>query len=234
MTWQKERKTNAGVDFSFLKGLISGTVDLFENYRYDILRNRQTVPLYFGVSTVPPVNIGKVSNRGFEVELAHKWHIGQLAYNVKATFSYAKNKIVEIDEPPAKYPWLRQTGTSIGTTRMYVWDGFYLDQKDIDTSANPSGTIRPGYLKYRDLNGDKIINDDDRGFMGLPNVPNTNYGLNLGINYKGLLSVRFCKVPPAIISMLAGDWPHPSKLTCNPCIKNAGRLTKAILQPFLF
>jgi TonB-linked SusC/RagA family outer membrane protein len=185
VSWQKERKTNVALDFSLWNGLFSGSVDVFDNFRYDILRARNTVPIYFGIATVPPVNLGKVKNRGYEVELTHRHKIGKLGYSLRGTLSFAKNTIVEIDEPPAKYPWLKQTGTSIGTTRMWMWDGFYQNQADIDTSAKPSGVIRPGFLKYRDLNGDKIINDDDRMFYGEPNIPNTNYGINLTLNYKG-------------------------------------------------
>lgn len=186
VTWQKERKVNIGLDWSIFDGLFSGTVDVFDNFRYDILRARNTVPLYFGVTSVPPVNLGKVSNKGFEIELIHKWHIGKVNYNLRGNLSFAKNKIVEMDEPPAKYPWIQQTGHSIGTTRMWICDGYYQSQQDVDTSAKPSGTIRPGYLKYRDLNGDKIINDDDRAYLGRPNIPTTNYGINIGFEYKGL------------------------------------------------
>lgn len=187
VTWQKERKMNVGADFSFFDKHFSGSVDVFDNYRFDILRARQTVPLLFGINTsnIPPVNLGKVSNKGFEIELNYRGRIRQMEINIRGTYSYAKNKILEIDEPPAKYPWMQQTGTSIGTSRMFIWDGFYQDSADIANSAKPSGVIKPGYLKYRDLNGDKLIDDFDKAYMGNPNIPNTNIGLNLGFNYKG-------------------------------------------------
>lgn len=187
VTWQTERKADVGLDFSMFNGKISGSIDYFDNYRYDILTKRQTIPVYFGVerSNLPPVNIGKVSNKGYEVEIAYRDQFGQVGINVKGNFSFAKNKILFIDEPPPKYPWEKQTGRPIGMTRQWTWLGFYQDQKDIDTSAAPAGIVKPGYLKYKDLNGDGMIDNDDKAYMGNPNLPNTNIGLTLGFSYKG-------------------------------------------------
>ena len=189
VTWQTERKADLGIDFSLFKGSLSGGVDYFDNYRYDILTTRQTVPLFFGVraADLPPVNIGKVGNRGVEVELHYRTNIGAVGIDIKGTYSYAKNRILFQDEPPVKYPWQKGTGLSIGMQKQYIWTGtFYMDQKDIDTSASPAGTIKPGYLKYKDLNGDGIVDLDDMAYTGYPNLPNTNIGLTLGLHYKGL------------------------------------------------
>jgi TonB-linked SusC/RagA family outer membrane protein len=188
VTWQTERKADVGVDFSLFKGKISGTIDYFNDYRYNILTKRSTIPSYFGVQqgNLPPVNIGKVSNTGFEVELAYPGSIGKVGLNVRGNFSFAKNKILFIDEAPPKYPWEKQTGQSIGMIRQWTWLGFYENQKDIDTSATPAGAVKPGYLKYKDINGDGIVDNDDKAYKGYPNLPNTNIGLTLGVSYGGL------------------------------------------------
>lgn len=188
VTWETERKADVGLDFSMFGGKLSGTVDYFDDYRYNILTTRSTIPMYFGVPTgnLPPVNIGKVSNKGFEVELDYRENFGKVGIDVKGNVSFAKNKILFEDEPPAKYPWQRATGRPIGTEKQYVWTGaFYQNQKDIDTSAKPAGTIKPGWLKYKDLNGDGMINTDDMAYTGNPNLPNTNIGLTLGVSYRG-------------------------------------------------
>jgi TonB-linked SusC/RagA family outer membrane protein len=189
ITWQTERKADIGLDFSLLKGKITGSVDYFDNFRYDILTRRLTVPNYFGVqgSNLPPVNIGKVGNKGYEIELGYRGNISpQVTITVKGNVSFAKNKIIYMDEVEPRYPWQRQTGQSIGMIRQYTWLGFYQNQQDIDTSATPPGNVQPGYLKYQDLNGDGIINTDDMSYQGNPNLPNTNLGLTLGGSYKGL------------------------------------------------
>ncbi|GAA4305499.1 TonB-dependent receptor [Compostibacter hankyongensis] len=191
VTWETERKADIGLDFSLFEGKLSGSFDYFDNYRYDILTKRNTVPMYFGVTqaNLPFVNIGKVANKGYEVDISYRDRIGKVGIDVSGNFSYAKNKILYQDEPPARYPWQKGTGRPIGTALQYVWTGtFYQDQKDIDTSAMPTGSadaIKPGWLKYKDLNGDGIVNVYDMAYVGNPNLPNTNIGLTLGVSYHG-------------------------------------------------
>lgn len=191
VSWATERKANLGLDFSLFNGKFSGSVDYFDNYRYDILYDRRTIPATYGVPTgiLPPVNLGRVANKGYEFELSHKSKIGQLGYNLKANFSYAKNKIVFVDEPavdPSK-PWLSSTGRPVGTTKQYIWTGQFYNKDDINNAevAKPAGSVKEGWLKYQDLDGNGIINQDDMAYTGNPNVPNTVIGLTIGFDYKG-------------------------------------------------
>jgi TonB-linked SusC/RagA family outer membrane protein len=191
VSWATERKANVGLDFSFFKGKLSGSLDYFDNDRYDILINRKTIPSSYGVpsATLPPVNLGEVSNKGFEIELSHKSHIGKLGYRIKTNISYAKNKIVFMDEaaPDPSKPWLRGTGMQVGLARKYIWTGEFYTQAEVNdpNTPKPSGSIKPGWLKYKDLDGNKIINVDDMAYTGNPNVPNTVIGVTLGFDYKG-------------------------------------------------
>src|SRR3546814_10241242 len=79
-----------------------------------------------------------------------------------------------MDEPDPKYPWQRATGLPIGMIRQHIWLGYYESKEDIANSPVPAGTVKPGYLKYKDLNDDGVIDTDDRDYMGKPNLPNTN------------------------------------------------------------
>ncbi|MGC4232984.1 MAG: TonB-dependent receptor [Niabella sp.] len=188
--WEKERKANIGLEFAVLKSRLTGTVDVFSNLRYDILTTRNTIPFYFGipVATLPLENIGKVSNKGYEVELAYKARLSKnTRLNVRGTYTYAKNRIEEIDEVPPKYPWRRQTGQPIGSQTQWIWDGFYSVEEANDPNVpkyTGASTTVPGFLKYRDLNGDGVISDDDKGYFGNPNLPTTVLGLNTNITYK--------------------------------------------------
>lgn len=184
VTWEKEKKANIGVDIALFDGKLSATVDYFNNYRYDILAPRSSIPQLIGVG-LPPVNLGRVRNKGFDGEITYRNNAGKFQYSVRGTFSFAKNKILYQDEPAQRYPWLALTGSSIGQIRGYHFIGFYRDQRDIDTSAVPPTPVMPGDLKYADLNGDKVINKMDQRVMGFPNLPNTVLGLTLGFNYKG-------------------------------------------------
>src|SRR3546814_20496593 len=74
-------------------------------------------------------------------------------------------------------------GLPIGMIRQNIWLGYYESKEDIANSPVPAGKVKPGYLKYKDLNDDGVIDTDDRAYMGKPNLPNTNIGLTLGFTY---------------------------------------------------
>lgn len=185
ITWETERKFDLGLEFGLFNDQVSGTVDVFDNRREDIITNRGTVSAVFG-QALPPVNMGIVENKGFEVELAYRGKIGKdFNFNLKGNYSYAKNKIIFQDEPTPLYPYQSFTGNSIGQILVYKWIGFYDADKIADTRvAKPAGVIRPGDLQYEDLNNDGVINDYDRAVTGYPNLPNTNIGFQTGFTYK--------------------------------------------------
>ncbi len=193
VTWETERKLDVAVEFRLLKDQLFGSVDFFNNDRSDILTTRGTVSNIFGQS-LPPVNLGRVNNRGYELELGFQSPISRdFSWSIKGNYSFAKNKILFQDEPNNQYAYQNFTGNSIGQQRVYIFDGFYsaadLASRDV---AKPAAGARPGDLKYKDLNGDGIINDFDRQVAGYPSLPNTTYGLNLGLRYKGFsVSVLF-------------------------------------------
>jgi TonB-linked SusC/RagA family outer membrane protein len=192
VTWEKEKKLDLGIDFSLFKGNLTGTLDYFDNNRYDILTTRGTVSAVFGQG-LPPVNLGRVNNRGYEVELNYRGNFTKdVSFSVRGTYSFAKNKILFRDEPTPQYSYQAYTGKSIGQIRVYEWIGFYKDKDDIAKSPKTSTPARPGDLKYKDVNGDGKIDEFDMVVTGFPNLPNTNAGLQLGFNWKGLgLNVLF-------------------------------------------
>jgi TonB-linked SusC/RagA family outer membrane protein len=185
ITWETERKTDVALEFGLFKSKLTGSIDLFHNVRKDILTRRGTVSSVFGVA-LPPVNLGEVQNQGGEVELNYRDQIGQVGIGVRANYSLAKNKILYQDEPTAAYPYQQFTGNSIGQILTYQWIGFYNSLEEIASSPKVTGaTTRVGDLKYADLNGDGKIDGFDTSINGFPNLPNSNYGLELRANYKG-------------------------------------------------
>lgn len=192
VTWEKQKELDLGVDFALFGSKVTGLVDFFNNNRYDILTTRGTVSAIFGQS-LPPVNLGKVNNRGVEVELNYHNTIGRnFKYNFRATYSYVKNRILFMDEPKTQYPWQAFTGHPIGAIAMYHFIGFYKDLNDVATSPQPSTPARPGDLKYADLNGDGIIDSKDQAVSDESNLPTNNYGFQTGFSYKNFsVSVLF-------------------------------------------
>jgi TonB-linked SusC/RagA family outer membrane protein len=189
VSWEKEKKMDIGLEIGLFENKLSATIEYFDNNRYDILTTRSgpnsSVSSVIG-QNLPPVNLGKVNNKGYEFELNYSDNIGSdFSYSVKGTYSYAKNKIVFMDEPAYQNTYQAFTGHSINMQRVYTWIGFYQDANDIANSARPAVTVRPGDLKYADLNKDGIIDGYDTKVQGYPNVPNTTAGLQLSVSYKG-------------------------------------------------
>ena len=191
--WERERKLDLGVELRLFKGKLEVIADYFDNLRYDILTTRGTVPAFAGLS-LPPVNVGRVSNKGYEIDISHNNKIGNVGYFVKGNFSFAKNLILYRDEPKnAANPLLAQTGRPVGQIYGYTFDGFYYDEADVAKSPQVVGkTVQPGDIKFKDINGDGLINANDIGPIGFPNLPQVTYGFSAGFSYKDLdFSVLF-------------------------------------------
>ena len=194
VTWEKSRKKDIGLDINMLNDKISISLDYFNEYRYDQLFFPGSISSIIGVGLARQ-NLASVRNHGYEGSIRFQSTVGKVSYDITGVFSYAKNKIIYEDEPAPAYPWLARTGHPIGQPFGYTWVGFYESQDDIEKSPKPNidaSNIKPGDLKYKDLNGDGIIDERDQGPIGNPNIPNLNAGITFGVHYKGLdLSILF-------------------------------------------
>lgn len=207
VTWETSLKQNYGFDIQFLESRLKVSADYFREYRKDILIQRKTVPLLTGLvgDLLPVVNMGEVSNRGYEVEV--KWMDkvnDNFRYWVNGNVSYAKNRIEFMDEVEPNEPYMRRTGEMVGAHYGYVTKGFFSEDDFIlvtDANGNqsqilnpelgyadPVAPVHPGDVIYEDLNGDGIINTDDKKTIGLPKRPLYTFGLNLGMEYKGFFA----------------------------------------------
>lgn len=194
VTWERAHKFNVGLEFGFLNNSLSGNIDFFYEKRNDILTEYLTRPLWFGVWSAAG-NLGKTTNKGFEIELHYNNKIGpDFQYNIGGTFSHAKNKITEMDEPALKTDYRKREGHPINQYFGLLCDGF-VTQADIDGGKLPVSTfgdVKAGDLKYRDMNGDGFIDDRDETFIGYSDIPENTYAINLGANWKGIgLSIMF-------------------------------------------
>ena len=188
VTWEKSVKRNIGVESSFLKGKIAFNADLFDDKRYDILLERNNSSFATYGEALPKVNYGENYNRGYELELKYRNTVGDFGYNIGGQLTYSKNKVVIADEAPGTPGNLKNTGLPIGQMRGYRTLGFFNDQAEVDAWAKNGITnipFIPGDLKYADLNGDGIINTDDRSPFGYSTIPEYTFGIDLGFNYRG-------------------------------------------------
>ncbi|CAH0194676.1 TonB-dependent receptor SusC [Pedobacter sp. Bi27] len=189
--WEVANNTNIGLDASFLKNKLSLEFDYFYNKRTNILISRgSSVPESSGITDrLPPVNLGKVNNKGFEFKLSYNDHVGDWNYGVSVNGGYAKNKIIFWDETPGAPEWQRSTDRVTSSWLVYDYDGVFKDQAEV--SANTlnysalTGNLRPGDMKFKDINGDGKINADDKIRLDKNGTPTFTGGLNLNLQYKG-------------------------------------------------
>ena len=188
---EKSLKYNVGVDTRLFGGL-SLTADAFIDKRSGIVSQDFSMSDVYGMEA-PYKNIGKVTTSGFEANLQYTDKVGALRYSIGGNVSYFKDKIDYMAEltPASPYAW--QTGNSIGSQFGYQATGFYditdfnADGSLKDSNPFPTfGEVQPGDIKYKDLNGDKRIDDRDKLRIGQSDCPNLTYALTAEAEYKGL------------------------------------------------
>ena len=196
VTWETAAKQNYGVDMKFLKDRLSLNFDYFVEHRKNILKARTVTPDYLAVS-LPIANIGKVDNKGYEINLKWEDRINEVRYNIGANLSYAKNKVVFIDEITYPYEWMQTEGKPVGQQFGYVFDGYFTEEEAANYE-NLKGNIEGGIpdqgsgyvplagdVKYKDLNKDGKIDEKDVRDIGYPKYPLYTAGMNLGVSWKG-------------------------------------------------
>ena len=186
-TNEKSYKYNVGVDATLFHGL-DMTIDAYYQRKKDIWvpsSGKYSSILGF---TPPYENGGIVDDRGIEVGANYSAKAGNVTLNIGANFTWSKNKIVSMLEQPQMYPNLVQTGSSIGQVFGLKAIGFFKDQADINNSPTQSfGTVEPGDIKYKDVNGDGKIDGNDKTFIGYSTLaPEIYYSFHLGAEWQGL------------------------------------------------
>ena len=227
--WEIEDKTNVGLDLSFFNRAIQIQADYFYNIRSAILLQRNTIPQYAGFHQNPWQNYGRVRNQGLDASIDMMKSFGDWKVSARGTFTFARNKVLEIDELTPSEEYQRVTGTRINeqelyiAERLYTIDDFIVTKNDNDTDAytlrpglpQPAlgGIIGPGDIKYVDMNHDGIIdtNDKVRGVGHPYQTPEINFGFGFNVEWKGIYaSVFFSGVANTSILLASGNstfWP---------------------------
>lgn len=188
--WERVKKLDVGVDLQ-LFGQVDIVFDWFYDQRYNILMERASWPATMGYAGATPwSNIGKVDNTGYELSVNWRKEIAKdLIFDFRGNFTYNRNKYVYKDEPDYPYVWQKETGHSMNLYKGYIADGLFADEADIASHAtqNFGGTVMPGDIKYRDVNGDGIISPDDMVILSeYGDIPRIQYGFGLNITWKKL------------------------------------------------
>lgn len=191
VTWEVANQSNIGLDAQLLDHKLSLTADYFHNVRANILAYRNaSVPASAGL-TLPQENIGKVLNRGFELQIGYQDKLGEVQFSVSANGSYAKNKILFWDETPGLPAYQRSTGNQMNAALYYQAIGIFKDQADLESYPHWADA-RPGDIIFKDINNDGEINGLDMVRSNKTALPTFTGGLSFNIQYNNFdLSLLF-------------------------------------------
>lgn len=209
--WAEARKQDLGIEIKTLNDKLSLIVDFFKERREGIFLRRGSLPLFMGLSNQPFGNLGVTNNKGIDGSIEYNGNIGQVEFNLRGNLTYNKDEMVQNDQPIPQYSWMDRRGHNILARFGYIAEGLFRDQAEIDASAVPGdkSLVLPGDIKYKDLNGDGLINSYDQTYIGYGDVPSMVYGFGFGVGYKAFkFNVLFTGQRGADI-YLAGDAIQP-------------------------
>ena len=190
--WETSNQIDIGTDLSFLKGKLDITIDYYHKTT-DKLLAHSPIPLSAGYAEAAIVNAGKVLNSGVELEIKYRDYISDsFSYSINANAALLHNEVLEYDAPlPAGridngvFATRTEVGQPIGSFFLYEMEGIFQNELEVFTSAIPGGNVLPGDVKYKDQNGDGVIDGLDRRHVGSP-IPDVTFGLNAELNYKNI------------------------------------------------
>jgi len=219
VTWAESHKHDIGLEFTTLKGKLNVTVDWFKEDRTGIFLQRASLPNYLGLQNQPYGNLGIIKNQGFDGTVAlegAQW--GQTTWSFNGTFSYNKDQVIDNDNPRQLYPYLERRGRNFLANYGYVADGLFQSQGEIDNHADQSelGAQRVGDIRYKDLNGDGVINSYDQTKIGNGDVPNWVYGAGFNVSYKNFYVGAFFQGVNGANRVLSGDGILPFNNSTGP------------------
>ena len=193
VTWEIARKTDFGFDFVAFDNKFSLTMDYFHEKRTGIFIQRMFLPDITGLESYPWANVGAVKSQGFDGNFQYKDHIGEINWTVRGNITYSKNTILERDEENNVYAYQYGKGYRVNQQRGLIALGLFRDYDDIRNSPKQSwGTVQPGDIKYKDVNGDGIVDDGDRVAIGATDTPSLIYGLGASVSWRGFdLNLHF-------------------------------------------
>ena len=186
-TWEKVNMLDFGLDLTMFNNRLDIVADYYVKNTDGILTQLPVLSTY-GLPVIPYVNAAETKNTGVELGIRYSDWIGDdFTYSVGANFSHIKNEILDLGDGVTERInglWIDRIGGSVGDFYGYESEGLFVDQADVDNHAFQAAATSPGDIKYKDQNGDGVINAEDRTIIG-NDVPWINYGFDFSAKYKG-------------------------------------------------
>lgn len=196
LRWEKAKKYNFGIDARFFHERFELTMDFFKDIRSGIYQQRQSVPEEVGMVSLPWANVGEMKSWGADGHISYTQPFGRgndKYLVVRANYTQSMNEITHYEEDIKRYPYQSAVGYQNGINRGLIALGLFKDETDIQNSPRQDfGTYMPGDIKYKDVNGDGVVNSDDVVPLKYSYVPQIQYGFATEFNWKNFnVSVLF-------------------------------------------
>ncbi|MCD7936426.1 MAG: TonB-dependent receptor [Tannerellaceae bacterium] len=180
--WETTETTNIGLDLVMLGNRLTVTGEYYKRRTEDILL-KLNIPLIVGLGN-PYQNAGIVENKGWELSIGYRDRAGDLNYSVHFNLSDVKNKIIDLRGQDETGLQANREGHPVGAIYGYIADGYFQSEEEIASHPTQFGSVKPGDIKYRNLNGDDVIDGEDKVVIGNV-IPRYSFGLNVTAEYKG-------------------------------------------------
>lgn len=205
LTWEKETEVNVGIELRFLQGFYL-QLDYFNRHRRDIFQQRNSMPSIIGLKNRPYGNIGEFKNQGIDATLEYNRRFGEFEVALRANYTFARNNLLNNDEPDRTYIYQNRKGKRLNQPFGLIAEGLFTSQEEIDSAPKQTfGIVRVGDIKYKDINGDGVIDTYDEVAIGNPDIPETIYGFGFSLGYKGIDLSIFFQGSANMDFMLGGD-----------------------------
>lgn len=187
LRWERSEKYNFGIDLKLFNQRVDLVMDFFKDIRSGIFQQRESVPEEMGLPSLPWANVGKMKSWGIDGSISYTQPINKDSYLVfRANLTSSKNKVLAFEERTILYPYQTAVGYQAWIHRGLIAEGLFKDEVEIANSPKQtfSSDVRPGDIKYRDVNGDGQVNGDDKVPLKYNNDPGLNYGFATEFNWK--------------------------------------------------
>lgn len=206
VSWEKAIKKNIGFELGLFNSSLNLSADYFYEKRSGIFIMQQSIPSIVGNNVTQYVNLGKMRNSGIDATIEYGRQFGDWFVQARGTFTYNRNLLVDNDKPSQIWPYQNEAGFAYMQQRGLIALGLFESEEEIARSPVQTfgGDVRPGDIKYKDVNGDGQIDAYDRVAIGYTTIPEINYGFGASVMWKGIDVSVFFQGVGHITRMLSG------------------------------